>query len=84
MRSMIVSTLGPLILFLRGLEKLSTPEASILSLVEPMTAVVTAALFLGDRLSIVQLTGGAIILGAMMLSITSAPLREDSISIPSR
>lgn len=73
----LVSTLGPLVLFLRGLEKLSSPEASILSLVEPMTAVLSATVLLGERLSFVQVLGGAIILGAMALS-TSRPARPDS------
>ncbi|HQR40489.1 MAG TPA: DMT family transporter [Blastocatellia bacterium] len=64
----VISTLGPLVLFLKGLDKLSSPEASILSLVEPMMAVLSAAVLLGERLSLVQLVGGGVILAAMVLS----------------
>lgn len=77
-----MSTLGPLVLFLRGLEKLSNAEASILSLVEPLTAVVASAIILGERLSAIQLTGGALILLALVFSSISrsrpaaVPLKE--------
>ena len=64
----IVSTLGPLVLFLRGLKRLTNAEASILSLLEPLTAVVAAALLLGERLSAVQMAGGALVLAALALS----------------
>jgi drug/metabolite transporter (DMT)-like permease len=63
-----VSTLGPLVLFLRGLSKLSNAEASILSLVEPLTTVVAASVLLGERLSPLQFAGGALVLGALVLS----------------
>lgn len=63
-----LSTLGPLVLFLRGLEKLSNAEASILSLVEPLTAVVASAVILGERLAPVQFAGGGLILAALALS----------------
>jgi drug/metabolite transporter (DMT)-like permease len=64
----VVSTVGPVILFLRGLEKLTNAEVSILSLLEPITAVVASAILLGERLSPVQLAGGAIILAALAFS----------------
>lgn len=64
----LLSTVGPVILFLKGLEKLSSAEASILSLVEPITAVLSAALLLGERLAPVQLAGGALILAALAFS----------------
>lgn len=69
----VVSTLGPLVLFLRGLEKLSNAEASILSLVEPLTAVVAASLILGERLAPLQILGGALILGALAFSSVRSP-----------
>ncbi|HEY7184035.1 MAG TPA: EamA family transporter, partial [Blastocatellia bacterium] len=43
-------------------------EASILSLVEPLTAVVAASLLLGERLAPLQVLGGALILGALAFS----------------
>jgi drug/metabolite transporter (DMT)-like permease len=79
----ILSTLGPLVLFLRGLEKLSSPEASILSLVEPMTAVASASVLLGERLAPIQIAGGAIILAAMALSTSRPPRPQPDTDPPS-
>ena len=73
----LVSTLGPLVLFLRGLKRLTNAEASILSLLEPLTAVVAAAVLLGERLAAVQLVGGALILAALALSSLSGRQAAD-------
>jgi drug/metabolite transporter (DMT)-like permease len=74
----VLSTIGPLILFLKGLEKMTNAEASILSLVEPLTAVVAAGLLLGERLAPVQLAGGAVILAALLFSSTNGTKRRES------
>lgn len=62
----LVATVGPLVLFLKGLEKTSSAEASMLSLLEPMTATVAAALLLGDRFTMLQMTGAVVILAALI------------------
>jgi DME family drug/metabolite transporter len=64
----LVSTLAPLVLFLRGLKRLTNAEASILSLLEPVTTVVAAAALLGERLAPVQIAGGALVIVALALS----------------
>lgn len=71
-----MSTLGPLVLFLSGLQRLTNAEASILSLLEPLTAVVAAAVLLGERLAPVLLFGGALILAALALSSLNRSTRD--------
>lgn len=69
----LVSTILAMLLFLNGLQKLTSSETSILSTTEPITAIFAAALLLGERLSTSQVTGAALVLGAMIL--TSLPYR---------
>jgi drug/metabolite transporter (DMT)-like permease len=76
----VLSTIGPLILFLKGLEKMTNAEASILSLLEPLTAVVAAGLLLGERLAPVQLAGGAVILAALVFSSTKPTKPHETVS----
>jgi drug/metabolite transporter (DMT)-like permease len=64
----IFSTVGPMILFLSGLEKLTSTEASLLSTIEPLTATIAAAVILNDVLSPNQIAGGALILVALVVS----------------
>jgi len=64
----LVSTVGAMILFLSGLEKLTSTETSLLSAFEPVTATVAAALVLHESLSVWQVAGGALIIGALIFS----------------
>jgi drug/metabolite transporter (DMT)-like permease len=67
----LVSTVGPVVLFLMGLEKISGTEASLLSTMEPVTATIAAALVLGESLSPLQLLGGGLVLAALIVSSLS-------------
>jgi drug/metabolite transporter (DMT)-like permease len=67
----LISTVGPMVLFLMGLEKISGTEASMLSTVEPVTATIVAALVLGDTLSPLQVLGGGLVLAALVVSSLS-------------
>ena len=67
----VVSTVGAVGLFFAGLRRVGPTTASILSTAEPLTTVVLAYLAFGESLSPVQLTGGALVLGAVLL--LSAP-----------
>ncbi len=67
----LISTVGPMVLFLMGLEKISGTEASMLSTVEPVTATIVAALVLGDTLSPLQFLGGGLVLAALVVSSLS-------------
>ena len=62
----LVCSVGAMSLFLAGLQKLKSWEASILSLAEPITGVVLAILLLGDRLSALQGLGALAVLGALV------------------
>ncbi len=63
----IVCSLIPLTLFLAGLQKVNSSEASILSTTEPIFGVIVASLFLGERMGLVQIAGGVLVLTGMIL-----------------
>lgn len=63
----IISSLIAMILFLRGLQKVQSAEVSILSTSEPVTAVIVASFFLGERLSSLQISGGFLVLASLVL-----------------
>lgn len=54
-------------LFLASLPRIGAARASLLSTVEPVVTVLLAAALLGDRLSPVQLMGGALVLLAVVM-----------------
>lgn len=63
----IVCSLFPLTLFLAGLQKVSTTEVSVLSTTEPIAGVLIASIFLGERMALVQVIGGILVLCGMVL-----------------
>jgi len=69
----IGSTLLPFALFYGGLRRLRAEEAGVIATVEPVVAVLSAALFLGETLRPLQLTGAALVLVATLLSTIRAP-----------
>jgi drug/metabolite transporter (DMT)-like permease len=62
-----VSTVGALGLFFAGLRIVGPTTASILSTAEPLTAVLLALLVFGEALGAVQLAGGALVLGGVLV-----------------
>lgn len=74
---LVLGALGPGVLggltFLWGLRRVPASHASILTLLEPFVAVVTAALFLGQRLGRTQIAGGICILVGAVLVIVARP-----------
>lgn len=64
----VVSTIGPLTLFLAGLQKLSSAKASIIVMIEPVVAALAAWLLLGEQLTGQQSIGGGIVLFALFLN----------------
>jgi drug/metabolite transporter (DMT)-like permease len=62
-----VSTLVSMTLFLMGMKKLTSTEASLLSTLEPVTAVLAAVFLLGESISPRQISGGVIILCALLI-----------------
>jgi drug/metabolite transporter (DMT)-like permease len=63
----IICSFMAMTLFLAGLSRITSSEASILSTTEPLFGVLMAALFLGEKLTVIQLLGGVLILASMIL-----------------
>jgi len=62
----ILSTVVPILAFLKGMQLVGVGTATILSTGEPVVTVCLAMLVLGERLAPVQLLGGAIVLAALV------------------
>lgn len=56
-------------LYFRGLRKASASTAALLTLIEPLTAAVLAAIVLGDRLSGTAITGAVMLLAAVARTV---------------
>jgi drug/metabolite transporter (DMT)-like permease len=63
----LVSTVGAILTFFAGLARVGPSAASILSTVEPVVTVALAAAVFGETLGAVQLAGGALVLGAVVV-----------------
>jgi drug/metabolite transporter (DMT)-like permease len=63
----VVSTVGAVSLFFAGLDRVGPTAASILSTIEPVVTVLLAFLVFGEVLGAVQLVGGALVLGAVVV-----------------
>jgi len=63
----LVSTVGAILTFFAGLARVGPSAASILSTLEPVVTVSLAAAVFGESLAAVQLGGGALVLGAVVL-----------------
>ncbi|WP_338872178.1 DMT family transporter [Myxococcus stipitatus] len=62
-----ISTVVAVLLFFVGMARIGPVNTSLVSNMEPLTAVVLSVLFLDERLSLRQVLGGALILGAAVL-----------------
>jgi drug/metabolite transporter (DMT)-like permease len=69
----VICTVGPLVLFLSGLQKLGNTEASLLSTLEPVTAALAGAIVFGERMSALQLCGGFLVLAALIVTALARP-----------
>ena len=63
----LVPTALAFVLFLVGMRYTTATVASIITLIEPLTATVLAWLLFGERLSQLGFVGGVVLLGAIML-----------------
>jgi drug/metabolite transporter (DMT)-like permease len=63
----LVCTVVAITAFFAGLSRLGAPDASTLSTLEPLATIVLAAVFLGERISFMQMLGGTIILTAAIV-----------------
>ena len=60
-------------LYFRGLRKAPASTAALLTLIEPLTAAVLAALVLGNRLSAAGITGALLLLAAVIRTMRVSP-----------
>src|SRR5690606_16163859 len=65
--AIVFPTILSMSLFIAGLQKLAAWEVSILSTLEPLTAIVLGALFLSENLSPLQVLGCLIMLFGLAL-----------------
>jgi drug/metabolite transporter (DMT)-like permease len=68
----VVSTVAAIGLFFAGLARVGPTTASILSTMEPVVTVLLAFLVFGEVLGAVQLLGGALVLGAVLVLVGRA------------
>lgn len=77
----VVNTAGAGLIFLAGLRRVRTDHAATLTYVEPASAVLFAALFLGEPLSWATLLGGALVIaGGIAVALLEA--REGVETVP--
>jgi drug/metabolite transporter (DMT)-like permease len=79
----LAATIGlaiPTAAVLAGYRRLGPTRASILMLLEPVVAVLLAALLLSERPAVVQLVGGALVLaGSLLAQVHRQPVPEPSL-----
>lgn len=61
----VIGTIVPLVLIQAGLQRLSSSETALLSMIEPVTAAAAATMLLHESLSFRQMIGGTIVLGSL-------------------
>jgi drug/metabolite transporter (DMT)-like permease len=66
----IFPTILAISLYFNGLKKVKTHSASILGLIEPVSAVILSVLILHEQISILEMIGGALILAGVALVTT--------------
>jgi drug/metabolite transporter (DMT)-like permease len=69
----VVSTVAAVSLFFAGLRRVGPTSASILSTAEPVVTVLLAFLVFGELLGPVQLLGGALVVGAVLMLASYRP-----------
>jgi len=62
----VISTVVAMVGFFAGIQRLGAADAATLSTLEPVVTFVLAALFLGEAVSLTQVFGGVIVLGAVI------------------
>jgi len=74
----LVQTAFAGVLFIEGLRRTRTDHAAILTYAEPVSAVVFAAMFLGEALSVLTVVGGAMVVagGLVVARLRPAPRIE--------
>lgn len=69
------STLLAIVGILIGVRFLGASSAATISTLEPVVTIVLAAFFLGEKINLLQVVGGALILGAVVILVRGSPPR---------
>jgi drug/metabolite transporter (DMT)-like permease len=69
--NVLLGTVAPFVLLVRALPHLAATRVAIAAMAEPVVATVVAWAWLGERLGVDQLVGGAIVLAAIGLAQTA-------------
>jgi len=64
----VVPTFAAIVLYLEGIRGLGPSQAAIISTLEPLFTILLAAVFLGERLSAIQLAGAALVVIGVVLA----------------
>lgn len=78
---LLLPTLVAVVLYLKALSRIGTARASVLSTLEPVFTIALAAAVLGDRLSVPQLAGAALVVGAAVVSELRAQSADEFAAI---
>ncbi len=73
----LLPTFLAVVLYLRGIQELGPSQASILSTFEPIFTILLAAVALGERLTLVQWAGAALVVAGVMTAEREARPTED-------
>jgi drug/metabolite transporter (DMT)-like permease len=73
------STLVPILLFMRGLQFLGSNRTAILSMTEPLFTVILSVILFRDRLTLLQLAGGFLVLFGGFIA-SQAPMKAQTAS----
>ena len=77
---MLLSTVVPIILFWQGVKVIGPSNASIVAMVEPLTTVILARVFLKEIFTCSQTLGGVLILaGILVLGYSAHQSRSDGV-----
>ena len=64
----IICTIGPLTLFLAGMQHIPSSQASVIVMIEPVVATIAAYIFFQETLTVPQMAGALIVLASMFLN----------------
>ncbi|MBA2710044.1 MAG: DMT family transporter [Tatlockia sp.] len=67
----IICTALPIVLLLKGLKQISSLQASILSVLEPVFVIIFGIILLDEKINLIQATGVLILLSGALLSLLS-------------
>jgi drug/metabolite transporter (DMT)-like permease len=63
----LINSVLALLFFFEGLKRVGPVRASVYATIEPVFALVLAAVLLGEPITLLRVAGGALILGAVII-----------------